>query len=150
MDSADKLSEVGAALETYVKAANSSNDFDLDVVDVWYNIESSVPRTPAILIEPQDIGRDMQETGFTTINQFNFFFTVLHSRMGSEGETNQECLQIAEDLEEVLHANRRLDKLLVHSMVSSISLGVAARQKVMLRAARLTWSGWNKTRMPPL
>jgi len=147
---ADKLSTVGEALETYIKAANSGSTFDLNVRDVWYNIDSSVPETPAILIEPQNLDRDMQQTGFTTINTFSVHFTVLHSRLGSEGDTRQECLKIAEDLEEVLHANRRLDDTLIHSLVSSIDLGVAARGKVTLRAARLVWEGFNKTKLPPL
>jgi len=150
MDSVDKLSEIGAVLETYIKDANSGTNFSLSVHDVWFNIDSSVPRTPAILIEPQNVEREMQSTGFTTINTFLVHFTILHSRLGSESDTNQECLTIAEDLEEVLHANRRLGGELIHSIVSSTTLGVASRQKTTLRAARLVWQGFNKTKLPPL
>lgn len=146
----DKLSDIGKALNDLVNAANDGNDFDLSVRDVWYNIDTSVPETPAILIEPQSITRDITNTGHMTTNTFAVSFTVLHSRMGSETDTRTECLKIAEELEEVLHADRRLDGKLIHSFVSSIDLGLATRQKVTLRAARLVWSGFNKTRLPNL
>ncbi len=139
-----RLSEVGTALNAHVIAAPTN---ELDVRAVWYNVSSSVPETPAVLIEPQAKESDLYETGHYVINNFTVHFTVLHSRLDSEGVTNQECLALAEDLETLLHKNRTLNDTLVHSMVSSIELGLATRQKVTLRAARLVWQGFSRTRL---
>jgi len=142
MVNVNKLSEVGKKLETVINAANISS-----VRRVWLNLEGMVPETPAILVEPQNITRERYATGHQTLNTFTVHLTVLHSRIASETDTNQECLQIAENLEGTLHDNMTLDGLMVHSMVSSLELGVATRQKIALRAARLVWQGVSRTRL---
>ena len=145
MGNEHKLSEIGVALETVLNNSNLN-----PVGGVWLNLESMVPELPAILIEPQVNQREMQQTGFTTQNKFIVHFTVLYSKLGSERDTNQDCLKLAENLETVLHNNRRLGGRLIHSLVNSIELGAANRQNVTIRAARLVWTGMSKTRLPPL
>jgi len=145
----DKLSVVGLALDQLINTANTDPQNSFNVREVWYSIDSGVPETPAVLIEPQNSPRELQETGFTTINRFTVHFTVLHSRLSSETETSKECLDLAEQLEDVLHSDRRLGGIIVHSYVTSIELGVATRQRTTLRAARLVWQGWSKTRLGP-
>ena len=141
----DKLSVIGLALEDYLNDEKSQGN--LDVRTIWYDIDSGVPETPAVLIEPNGLSRDLVETGHMTMNNFNITLTVLYSRMGSESATKRECLQLAEELEDILHANRYLNKLVYHSMVNSIELGLATRERTTLRAARLTWLGRSKTRL---
>lgn len=114
---------------------------------VWYDIDSLVPTTPAVFVEPQNKRRVISNTGHMVENTFQVSIVLLHSRMGSKSETNEESLELAERLEAHLHTDKTLGGKLIHSYISSIEQGSVTLQKVLLRATGLTWQGMSKTRI---
>lgn len=139
----DSFSEISQELYDYLVAGKT----DLGLQDVWYDISGLVPRTPAIMLEPQSKSRDLTQTGSQTTNTFDVSIILIHSRMASESVTNAESLALAEEVEEYLHDNRRLNGKLVHSYVVSLEQGSVTQQNVLLRATRLMWRGISRTRM---
>jgi len=137
------LLTVSEALHDHLKAGKTQ----LGLEDVWYDITGLVPRTPAILIEPDTKTRELTNTGFQTLNTFSVAVIIIHSRMASNSITNAECLKLAEDVESYIHTDRTLGGILIHSYVISIEQGSVTQQKVLLRATRLVWNGISKTRM---
>lgn len=143
MSLTDKLLVVSNDLVTYLKAGQST----LGIEDVWEDITGLVPRTPSILVEPDNKIRELTNTGFQTTNTFNVNVIVIHSRMASNTVTNSECLELAEKVETYLHNNRTLAGKLIHSYVTDIQQGSVPQQKVLLRASKLSWRGLSKTRI---
>lgn len=139
----DSLVDIGDALHSYLEQGKIT----LDMRDIWYDITGLVPRTPAILIEPDNKIRELVATGHQTLNTFTVGVVIVHSRMADSSITNKECLTKAESVEAYLHQNRTLDGLLIHSYVTNIEQGTVTQQKVLLRATRLTWQGISKTRI---
>jgi hypothetical protein len=139
----DSLVDIGDALDVYLNLGKST----LGLQDVWYDITGLVPRTPAILIEPDNKLRELVATGHQTLNTFNVGIVIIHSRMASNSVTNKECLTLAESVESYLHQNRTLGGRLIHSYVVSTEQGTVTQQKVLLRATQLMWQGISKTRI---
>jgi hypothetical protein len=142
MNHTHRVSTIGPALETYVNGA------DLGLQKVWYGDDDElIPETPAVLIVPSTKDRELTNTGHTTLNSFHFVLTVFHSRLTSSNVTRKECDALAEALEDHLHANKRLNGLLLHSHVQRSEYGVAARGTVLMKATRLTWIAQSQTRI---
>lgn len=138
----DSLDAVAQALIEIVKASNL-----VDVKDVWYGDESNIPRTPAVSVDPDILTSEVIETGYTTRNDFTVIVTMYHSRLDAPGVTRKETLQKAEQLKAVLNSDRTLGGLVVYGYVGEIAPGFSARGRAILRATRLVWTGFNKTRM---
>lgn len=119
----------------------------LGIRAVWYDIDSLVPTTPAIFIEPQNKRRIISNTGHMVENTFQVSIVLLHSRMASKSETNEESLQLAEAIEAHLHTDKTLGGNIIHSYINSVEQGSVALQKVLLRATALSWQGMSKTRI---
>ncbi|MCA1799959.1 MAG: hypothetical protein LC650_01515, partial [Actinobacteria bacterium] len=86
-------------------------------------------------------------TGHMVENTFQVSIVLLHSRMASKSETNEEALELAEVIEAHLHTDKTLSGKLIHSYVSNVEQGSVTLQKVLLRATALTWQGMSKTRI---
>lgn len=139
----DSLAAVSQELYDYLDYGKGV----LGIQRVWYDIDDMVPTTPAILVEPGDKSREISNTGHMVINTFQVNVILLHSRMASKSETNDEALTLAEEVESYLHDNKTLNGLIIHGYVSKLEQGSVAQQKVLLRATRLLWQGMSKTRI---
>ncbi|MCA1806909.1 MAG: hypothetical protein LC687_03465 [Actinobacteria bacterium] len=139
----DSLVEVSQALYQHLLTGRST----LGLQDVWYDTKGVLPRTPAILIEPDNKARELMATGHQTSNTFQVGVVVVHSRMAASGITNKEVLELAENVETYIHTNRSLDGLLIHSYIVSIEQGSVTQQSTVFRATRLLWQGISRTRI---
>lgn len=114
---------------------------------VWYDIEGLAPTTPAVIIEPQNKSRAISNTGHMVENTFQVSIILLHSRMASKSETNEESLEFAEAIEAHLHSDKTLGGLIVHGYVTGLQQGSVNLQRTLLRATALSWQGMSKTRI---
>lgn len=119
----------------------------LGLTDVWYGEHNTIPRTPSLTVDPRTKTRALRETGHTVINTFEVVLTLFHSRLSSGQVMMSEVLSLAEQVEKVIHSDRKLGGLIVHGYVGRISTGFTTRNKVILKAAEIQWSGFSKTRL---
>lgn len=142
----DSLNVVGQALEDLLKG--QVNQGLLQVRKVWFGDEDElIPETPAINVSPEIKTRELYGTGHTTKNNFRFYVTIYHSKLGDPAVTRKECITYSEQVESILHSNRQLGGLLVDSMVESLQPGVSSRNNVIMKATRLTWVGLSSSRL---
>lgn len=143
MPPTNSLDEVAQALVDVIKASAGP----LGLKDVWYGEEDLVPKTPAVSVVPDRKRRDIIETGYMARNDFEVVITLFHSRLASPTLVRRETIQLAEQLEDVIHADRTLGGLLVHSYVTELTPGFVRRGNVVMKATQLGWSGFTKTRL---
>lgn len=144
-DPTDSLDVVNEA----IRALLIQNKSTLGLTDVWYGEHQTIPNTPSVTVDPRSRRRELQSTGHTVRNYFGVFVTLFHSRLTGGSVMMKECLQLAEAVEAVIHADRKLGGLLTHSYVTQIDTGFTTRNKVILKAAQLQWSGHSTTRLLP-
>jgi hypothetical protein len=143
MPLSDNPSEVAKGIISYL---NDSKD-ELGIRRVWYGDDDMVPETPAITVVPGNMTTEISETAFTITNQIPIILTVLHSRLDNQEVNREQCDEKAFDIRQELHKDPRMGGLVVFGYVSSMEPGFTTRQRVMLRATRIIWSGMSKTRM---
>ena len=142
MPLSDSLDEVNQYIVDFLQGRD-----DLGLTDVWYGETQNVPRTPSVSVDPRNKRRTVTETGHMVRNDFEIVLTLFHSRLTSGQVMMQECLQHAEALETVLHEDRKLGGLIIYGYVGALVTGFTTRNKVIMKSAQLTWSGFSKTRL---
>lgn len=120
---------------------------DLGFKDVFYGDEKLIPRTPAVSVIPDTKDRVLAETGMMVVNTFQVFIIIYHSRLDTVQVTRKECDALAEQLESLLHLDKKLGGLLYTSHATTLTPGYVTRGKVIMQATRITWQGRSKTRI---
>jgi len=143
MANTDDTLAVEDALELLLK----ENADDLGLLQITRGDDELLPKTPAINIIAENKTRELANTGMMVLNTFQFYFMVFHSNIRDQVATRRDCTLLAEAVEKVLHSDRQLGGLLIHSHVQSTSYGVANRGSEMIRSNRLLWVGQSKTRI---
>lgn len=147
----DSLEEVSGA----IKSILDTNANALGLEDVFYGEEELIPRTPAASVDPNEKVRDLRETGYTVINTFSVFIVVYHAKLQGSGVTRKETLALAEAVETLINADPTLnlgkvgEDRIVNGMCTSVQEGYAQRGKTIMKASRITWEGFSKTRLQP-
>lgn len=118
-----------------------------DPKDVYYGDQARYPRTPSLAVQAGNIRRDLNETAVQTLNELTMFIMVYHSPFSNPEKSQKEADEYAEKVEDIVHANRTLDKKLIHAHVSNHEPGAAERGGTLLRVTRLTITGLTKTRV---
>lgn len=142
-DPTDNLDAVNQYIVDLYKAQADA----LGLTDVWYGEHESIPRTPCITVDPRNKRRQVANTGQMVRNDFQVTVTIFHSKLVGSQVVMKECLELAEAVEAVLHGDKKLGGLLVHSYVDQVATGYARRNKVVYKATELTWTGFSKTRI---
>ena len=139
----DSLDEVNQYIVDLMRASKDS----LGLVDVWYGEYSAIPHTPSLAVDPRNKSRTVTETGHMCRNDFSVVLTLFHSRLSGPQVVMKECLTFAEKVEDALNADRKLGDLLIYSYVERVETGYATRNKTLLKAAQISWTGFSKTRL---
>lgn len=128
------------------------NKLDLDLEEVYFGNQNLVPRTPAIMVDPNEIVRTLRQTGHVTENimeiEMMYFYA---SNKGNEVNT-REALLGAEAVADLLNSHPKLtttdgNDLVINGYVTRISSGFVTRRNTIYTAARLLWNGQSRTRL---
>lgn len=117
--------------------------------DIWYIDSDLVPRTPAAVVEPGDVDRELSGTTYRTHNSIEVNVILYLSRLNDIEGLQHEVDTLADDTASVINQNETLDGLVTHGFVQNVAYGHAVRGKVLLRAAMLTWVGTSITFINP-
>lgn len=120
-----------------------SNKVVLGLRGTYYGLQNLIPEYPAACVESGTKNRIMRMARKHEII-IRTHIMVYHSEVQSSEVTKKEVEQFAEAIENKLHEDNTLDGLVIWGYVTSIDHGVARRDDVMLRAARLTWEGLSR------
>lgn len=115
--------------------------------DVWYGDQNLIPRTPAAAVEPGARGREWAGTSRSSMNTFVVDVIIYHSQLEDVNLTRQEALELAEDVEVLLHSDPTLGGLVIDSLCTSLEPGYAERGNILLQATSVRWEGRSKTRV---
>lgn len=140
----DKFSAVVQAVIDLLKANWESLGFPTDN-DIYYGDQARYPRTPSVSVQGGSLTRQLNELGARSLNDMSVYIMIFHSPYANLEVSQKETDQFAEGIETLLHNNRTLGGLIIHSHVSSNEPGVAERGGTLLRATRLTLSCTSKT-----
>jgi hypothetical protein len=138
-----KLSVVAQAIVDLIKANNVLLDVGLE--DVYYGDVEKVPRSRTITVEPVERPRDLAGAPMQVGNTFTVYIYVYVTGIESDHSLRKQCDELTEDIEDVLHSDKKLGGLLIQSWVTNFESGYAVRGGVLLKCDRITWVGTNKT-----
>jgi hypothetical protein len=142
--SSDRISEITLGVVDLLK----SNWEELGLPgpeDVYYGDQSRYPRTPSVAVQINTLIRELNQTGIQTLNEIGLFVLIYHSPYANMEVSQKETDLFAEGIETLLHNNRTINGLLIHSHVSNHEPGVSERGGTILRTTRLTLTGVSKT-----
>lgn len=142
--SSDKFSVVNQAVVDLLKSNWDTLGFS-SPDDIYYGDQARYPRTPSAAVQGSSLERELYQTGGQTLNDMSIFVMIFHSPYANLEVSQKQTDEFAEAVEGVLHQNRTLDGILIHSHVSTNEPGVAERGGTLLRATRLTLSCVSKT-----
>ena len=124
-----------------------SNAGLLGLNEVYYGDQNLIATVPAVCVEGQRKTRDMSGTSFRSENLLRTTLLVYYSQMQDVNATQRDVEILAEQIEEVLHTDQTMGGLVVHGRVIELEPGYAVRERVYLRACRMTWQGISLTHL---
>lgn len=125
----------------------SDNKTSLGLRTIVYGEDEFVTETPTVEVVPGTMTTETVETAFTVRNNFPVHITIIHSRLDNRQVTRKECDSFAYNVRNKLHENPKLGGLVVFGYVTMVEPGFTTRQRALMRATRLTWSGFSKTKL---
>jgi hypothetical protein len=146
-----KLSEVAHAYETIVKNVATS----LGIQDVWYGNQVKFPRTPCVVVEPDDKTSVLRNSPRGTLNTFRVVILIIHMKVQDSQITRSEADTLAEAVEAEINKaqfktlpNAAGDALVVHQFVGRVESGFVNRENSNYMSTRLTAEAENLTQLP--
>jgi hypothetical protein len=143
----DGLTNKASVVAQAIQAVLVTNQTALGLEDVWYGDQDSIPRYPAVCIEA-----DTKSIPITDLNpmlyarnDFEILLILYDSIIGSVDTLRLQTDQLAEAITDVLHIDIKLGGLVTLGYVSLIQYGYIVKQGRLVRSAKLTWRGLNKT-----
>ncbi len=133
-----------SVVATYIQDLLAETE-SLQLTDVFYGDQELIPRTPAACVESGLYSRQYAGVPLRTENEIIVNILVYFAKIQDVQVTRLQCDQKAEDIMRVLHANVTMGGLVINGWVSSIEPGYSMRNKVLMRSARITWTGKTKT-----
>ena len=112
------------------------------------NDEQLLPQYPAMLIQTDNVVRDIHATGQFLV-EFYLDLWIFHAQLSvSTAVRSRKDIELATAVRKLLHANRTLDDHIIFGYVNGEFPGVSARvveQNVVTTVTtRLTWRGENR------
>lgn len=117
-----------------------ANSVPLGLRAVYYGMQNLVPETPSVMVEGGRKSRDIDTTRQFRIG-LSVNIVVYHGKIQSKELNQKETEILADQIEDVLNANKNMDGLVVHGFVSRADPGVATANGVLFRSSRLMWEG---------
>lgn len=111
--------------------------------DVYWGEQGRYPRTPTIAVVPGTIDRELTQTGMQATITFPISILVMHGPLQHIEKTAKEVTEQAENVADILDADKTLGGLIIHGIVEEMEPGQVMRGE-LLSATRLAWSGFSK------
>lgn len=137
----DSLNEVAKAIHAIITAEQGS----LGLKDVWYGEHDTIPKTPAITVEPVKKDVEVAQTGHKVRNDFQIRFMLFYSALTGPQMQVEDCLELAESVENLINDDFTVGGLLIYSYVTGLTNGYTRRSNVIMRATEIDWSGFSTT-----
>jgi len=131
---------------------------ELGVTDVWFGDQLTVPRVPALCVEPGAERRQLEGIPDMTRMTIETGFFLYHSKVDrSQQVARRECVAVAQRIKNYLHVNHiRLysvdgsQQLTIHGFCTELDPGYAVRGDNRYNAVQMVWSSLTKTSLQRL
>lgn len=140
----NSLFEVANALVTNLEA----NKTTLGLYAVHYGDQSLLEGTPLACVEPDVKRRTLKNAQRGTELTMYCQIFVYISAVQSPELNRQASDQVAEDIEDFIHADRTLGGLLIHCMITELASGYATKAGTLIKTSRLQFEGISQYRLP--
>lgn len=125
---------------------------ELGIADVWFG-DQSVPRVPAICIQPGSETRQLAGIPDMTQMMIDTGILLYHSRVDrSQQIAYRECISFAQRIKNYLHVNHlRLyskdgaRQLTIHGFCTNFDPGYVYQDRTRYNAVQMVWSSLTKT-----
>jgi hypothetical protein len=120
-------------------------DTSIGLEAIYYGDQDKIGSTPCIVIEPGPTEDRPAGANFRTEHTFTMFLILYLARIQSTQTTRLELDQMVAKAVSVLHADKQLGGLVIHSQVIRREPGYARNGSQLRNAARITWQGMSLT-----
>lgn len=112
--------------------------------NVYYGEQQRYPSFPAIAVDPGAATRELTQTGMQATITFNVAIIVYYGQLVGARDAREASDKLAQAVVDILDQDKKLGDLVIHSLVGSIEPGYAAVAGAIVRATRLSWTGFSK------
>ena len=112
---------------------------------VYYGDVTMIAAFPTVTVEGESLNREFSGAMTRTDNNFRVFLMVYHARIADAHFTQRAADQMRETVVDLLHTDIRLNERVLSSIVTAQEPGIARMGNDLLRASRISWTGYNKT-----
>jgi len=130
---------------TFTRLNENKEIFTPAIQDVFYGDQQQIPRTPAICIEPDGKKRTIEGVPRRAANEYGLYVILYVSAVTDSQSNSRQSVELAEQVEDFLHADPTLDGLVIHSYCTELEPGYRQRKDTLFRACRIKFEGINKT-----
>lgn len=138
------------SLLTYSEAIQNLLDENLELVGLvktYYGDQNLIDTTPVACVEPDQKDQSYKGTNMYAQN-LSCFILVYTSKVNSPQINRKDSDQISEDIETLIHKNRTLGGIVIDTIVSNITSGIADKKNGLFRASRITCTAKSQTLFP--
>jgi hypothetical protein len=118
------------------------------IEQVMYGDQEKIPVVPLVCVEPSGKRRDFNGAPRRTQIDFEVFVLIYYGTIQDTQINRAQTDAIAELVEARLHNALTCDGLVISSLVSELTSGVANKGGAMMRATRLTFTARSQIHLP--
>lgn len=133
---------------TYVVNLLKLHQTSLGLKFVFYGDQRKIPAVPVVCVVPSPKSRQYHGAPRRTQNRLEVMVLIYHALLADTQVTEQQCIQFAEAVEDILHADAQCNNLMVGSLVELMEPGYTTRAGSLYRATRLTFAGTSLSNLP--
>ncbi len=115
----------------------------LGLKGVYFGDQELIPEYPAVTVEPGTKTRTIRALHEYELNLTTTIY-LYHGKVQSSETTMKENTALAEELEDVLAEHRKMDGVIINSIVTRMDPGIVRRNDVMRRVTRITLEALSK------
>lgn len=115
--------------------------------DVYYGDQMTIPRTPTLCVEPAPMTRKFDGASHPPRmqNMFDVMIMAYIQEINNIESITKEKDLLMDSIQDVMHADWTLGGLLLYGICSALDPGYALRGNRLMRCAKITYSGMNKS-----
>jgi hypothetical protein len=118
------------------------------IKQVLYGDQEKIGVVPLVCVEPSDKSREFVGAPRRTEISFEVFVLVYYGTMQSTAANRRDVDTIAEAVETRLHTALTCGGLVINSLVTNLTSGVANKGGSLMRATRLTFTATSRVNLP--
>jgi hypothetical protein len=132
----------------YVVAKLEANRDALGLYAVYFGDQRQIPGTPVVCVEP-DHKRNELISAFRKIEVVCVLQIIIYHSKVTDTQTNRRGADIlAEDIEDLLHADPQLGGLAIHCYVTSVNSGYSTKADALMRSCRIQFEVESQNQLP--